>query len=225
MISTSLHVAANGIVSFFLWLRSSLPCTGEGSDNPLQCSCLENPKDGGAWWAAVYGVAQSRPWLKRLSSSRSSSIPLCMYTTSFKNCFGHILRHGRLPPPGIKPMPSAVEAQSLNHWPWSSIWRWIRWSPSEHPSPMATVEHPDGGAWLATLKGITKSHIWSSKFTSPESGCLIPPSARSSDSMFHLIRVKTGLAIHNHRALSHDVLASQTGQCLWTMSSQFFMQL
>ena len=39
--------------------------------NPLQCSCLENPKDGGAWWAAVYGVAQSRTRLKRLSSSSS----------------------------------------------------------------------------------------------------------------------------------------------------------
>ena len=47
----------------------SLSCTGEGNGNPLQCSCLENPKDGGAWWAAVYGVAQSRPRLKRLSSS------------------------------------------------------------------------------------------------------------------------------------------------------------
>ena len=41
--------------------------------NPLQCSCLENPRDGGTWWAAVYGVAQSRTWLKRLSSSSSSS--------------------------------------------------------------------------------------------------------------------------------------------------------
>ena len=41
--------------------------------NPLQCSCLENPRDGGAWWAAVYGVAQSWTWLKRLSSSSSSS--------------------------------------------------------------------------------------------------------------------------------------------------------
>ena len=39
---------------------------------PLQCSCPENPRDGGAWWAAVYGVAQSRTWLKRLSSSSSS---------------------------------------------------------------------------------------------------------------------------------------------------------
>ena len=47
----------------------SLSCTGEGNGNPLQCSCLENPRDGGAWWSAVYGVTQSRTRLKRLSSS------------------------------------------------------------------------------------------------------------------------------------------------------------
>ena len=41
--------------------------TGEGNGNPLQYSCLENPRDDGAWWAAVYGVAQSRTRLKRLS--------------------------------------------------------------------------------------------------------------------------------------------------------------
>ena len=45
--------------------------TQEGNGNPLQCSCLENPKDGGAWWAAVYGVAQSWTRLKRLRSSSS----------------------------------------------------------------------------------------------------------------------------------------------------------
>ena len=50
-----------------------LSCIGEGNGNPLQCSCLENPRDGGAWWAAVYGVAQSRTRLKRLSSSSSDS--------------------------------------------------------------------------------------------------------------------------------------------------------
>ena len=44
---------------------------GEGNGNPLQCSCLENPRDGGAWWATIYGVAQSRTRLKRLSSSSS----------------------------------------------------------------------------------------------------------------------------------------------------------
>ena len=51
----------------------SLSCIGEGNGNPLQCSCLENPGDGGAWWAAVYGVAHSRTRLKRLSTSSSSS--------------------------------------------------------------------------------------------------------------------------------------------------------
>ena len=51
-------------------------CIGEGNGNPLQCSCLENPRDGGAWWAAVYGVAQSRTRLKRLSSSSSSPSPI-----------------------------------------------------------------------------------------------------------------------------------------------------
>ena len=46
----------------------SLSCNGEGNGNPLQCSCLENPWDRGAWWAAVYGVTQSRTRLKQLSS-------------------------------------------------------------------------------------------------------------------------------------------------------------
>ena len=56
-----------------LHFHFSLPCVGEGNGNPHQCSCLENPGDGGAWWAAVSGVAQSRIRLKRLSSSSSSS--------------------------------------------------------------------------------------------------------------------------------------------------------
>ena len=56
-----------------LHFRFSLSCIGEGNGNPLQCSCLENPRDGEAWWAAVSGVAQSRTRLKRLSSSSSSS--------------------------------------------------------------------------------------------------------------------------------------------------------
>ena len=52
-----------------LHFHFSLSCIGEGNGNPLQCSHLENPRDGGAWWAAVSGVAQSRTWLKWLSSS------------------------------------------------------------------------------------------------------------------------------------------------------------
>ena len=49
----------------------SLSCIGEGNGNPLQYSCLKNPRDRGAWWAAVYGIAQSRTRLTRLSSSSS----------------------------------------------------------------------------------------------------------------------------------------------------------
>ena len=55
------------------WLHFSLSCIGEGNGNPLQCSCLENARDGGASWAAIYGVAQSRTRLKQLSSSSSST--------------------------------------------------------------------------------------------------------------------------------------------------------
>ena len=65
---------------------TSLSRTGEGNGNPLQCSCLENPRDGGPWWAAVYGVAQSRTRLKRLSSSSMQA---------------HGLQHPRLPCPSL----------------------------------------------------------------------------------------------------------------------------
>ena len=61
----SLRVAHN-------WV-TSLSYIGEENGNPLQCSCLENPRDGGAWWAAIYGVAKSWTRLKQLSSSSSSS--------------------------------------------------------------------------------------------------------------------------------------------------------
>ena len=57
-----------------LHFHFSLSCTGEGNGNPLQCSCLENPRDGEAWRAAIYGVAQSWTRLKRLSSSSTSSM-------------------------------------------------------------------------------------------------------------------------------------------------------
>ena len=66
----SLRVRHNWVTSLSLFLS----CIREGNGNPLQRSCLENPRDGGAWWAAVYGVAQSQTRLKRLSSSYSCSI-------------------------------------------------------------------------------------------------------------------------------------------------------
>ena len=76
-----------------LHFHFSLSCIGEGNGNPLQCSCLENPRDGGAWWAAIYGVAWSWTWLKRLSSSSSSrrrrpytSIDAWKIMVGLKNC-------------------------------------------------------------------------------------------------------------------------------------------
>ena len=56
----------------------SLSCIGEGNDSPLQCSCLENPRDRGAWWATVYGVARSRTRLKRLSNSSIVALQCCV---------------------------------------------------------------------------------------------------------------------------------------------------
>ena len=56
----------------WLHFHFSPSCIGEGNGNPLQCSCLENLRDGRAWWAAVCGVAQSQTRLKQLSSSSSS---------------------------------------------------------------------------------------------------------------------------------------------------------
>ena len=68
----AVHGVAKSLTAERLHFHFSLSCIGEGNGNPLQYSCLENPRDGGAWWAAVYGVAQSRTRLKRLSSSSSN---------------------------------------------------------------------------------------------------------------------------------------------------------
>ena len=89
----------------------SLSCIGEGDGNPLQCSCLENPRDRGSWWAAVYGVAQSGTRLKRLSSSSSSNYSVIPrnYLMSFvfvqsHNCLQQYeLQHTRLPYPSPSP--------------------------------------------------------------------------------------------------------------------------
>ena len=86
-----------------LHFHFTLSCTGEGNENPLQCSCLENPRDRGAWWAAVYGVAQSWTRLKRLSNSSSSiSESVYIYASqrtqpplhlqSSQGCFGFLMK-------------------------------------------------------------------------------------------------------------------------------------
>ena len=75
----------------------SLSYIGEGNGNPLQCSCLENPRDGRAWWAAVYGVAQSRTRLKQLSSSSSSRTSSDGFSSISLSFLG-LLRHCSDPP-------------------------------------------------------------------------------------------------------------------------------
>ena len=71
-----------------LHFHFSLSCIGERNGNPLQCSCLENPRDGGALWAAVYGVTQGRTRLKRLSCS--------IHTHTHTQNWGNLSKIGRL---------------------------------------------------------------------------------------------------------------------------------
>ena len=119
-----------------LHFHFSLSCLGEGNGNPLQCSCLENPRDGEAWRAAIYGVAQSQTRLKRLSGGSSSlSLLQGIFPTQWSNLgFPHYrwilyqLSHqgsprilewvaypfsSRSSDPGIEPGSPALQADSL----------------------------------------------------------------------------------------------------------------
>jgi len=75
---------------------TSLSCIGEGNGSPLQCSCLENPRGGGAWWAAIYGVAQSQTWLKWLSSSIHMSYFKSWKMMPWKCCTQYASKFGKL---------------------------------------------------------------------------------------------------------------------------------
>ena len=119
----------------------SLSCIGEGNGNPLQCSCLENPRDGGAWWATVYGVAQSRTRLKRLSSSSSSGLFCGVW--------------------------ASLVAQMMKNLPTVRV-RKIPWRRQWHPTPLqhSCLENPmDRGAWWAAVLGVAKSRTRLSDFT------------------------------------------------------------
>ena len=115
----------------------SLSCIGEGNGNPIQCLCLENPRDGGAWWAAVCGVAQSRTRLKRLSSISSST------------------EHGFPGGSVVKNLPAnAVDARDgFDPWVGKIPWR-KEWKLTSVSLPGKTM---DTGAWQATAQGVTRS--------------------------------------------------------------------
>ena len=125
----------------WLHFHFSVSCIGEGNGNPLQCSCLENPRDGGAWWAAVYGVTQSWTQLKRLNSSSS--------------------KHTRGFPDGSAGKESTCNARDTGD---------VGLIPRSGRSPggghgnllqYSCLENPmDSGTWWATVQWIAKNQTW-----------------------------------------------------------------
>ena len=85
------------------WLQFhfSLSCLGEGTGNPLQCSCLENPRDGGAWWAAVYGVTQSRTRMKWLCSSIAINVSIFIKIRFWESCCINKITQGQIGNPRV----------------------------------------------------------------------------------------------------------------------------
>ena len=132
-----------------LHFHFSLSYIGEGNGSPLQCSCLENPRDGGAWWAAVYGVAQSQTWLKRLRSSSSSSS--MRYTASL---VAQLVKKSacNAGDPDLIP--------GLGRFPGEG---------NGNPLQCSCLENPkDGGIWWAVVYGVAQSRTqlkWLSNIT------------------------------------------------------------
>ena len=128
------------------WLHFpfSFSCIGEGNGNPLQYFCLENPRDGGAWWAAVYGVAQTWTWLKRFSSSS-------VLQKDFPG--GSAMKN---PPAnaGVTGDVSSTPGLGRSHRGGNSS-----------PLQYSCLGNPmDGGAWWAAVHGVSKSwHNWMTK--------------------------------------------------------------
>ena len=133
-----------------LHFHFSLSCIGEENGTPLQCSCLENPRDGGAWWAAVYGVAQSQTRLKRLSSSSSSSVYFS----------GVVIRVSQVMLVVKKSPASAGDARD-----WDSILGSARSPGRGHGNPLqcSCLENPmDRGVWWPQSIGSQRvGHNWS----------------------------------------------------------------
>ena len=103
----------------------SLSCIGEGNGNPLQCSCLENPRDRRAWWTAFYGVAHSRTRLKQLSSSSSN----INWFNHFRIVFGHLYEAKHIPPydPAILLTDTYTDKHTYTYMQKAWVYMSIRW--------------------------------------------------------------------------------------------------
>ena len=132
----------------------SLSCIGEGNGSQLQCSCLENPRDSGAWWAAVYGVSQSQTWLKWLSRSSSMSIESMMPSSHL------ILCHLLLLLPSIFPSIKVFSNESVFHIRWPKYWSFrFSISPSgDHPGLIFRMDWLDLLAVQGALKSLLQHH-------------------------------------------------------------------
>ena len=109
----------------------SLSCVGEGNGNPLQYSCLEDPRDRGAWWAAVYGVAQSRTRLKLLSSSSSSRKKyMGSLKGKYRNAHISFLQNS----PSLKITQASITGQWIHYgnWLYGTLW-YILWASQVAP--------------------------------------------------------------------------------------------
>ena len=130
-------------------------CLGEGNGNPLQCSCLENPMDGGAWWAMVHGVTKSWTQLSNwttLVAQRLKRLPALFWD------LGSI--------PGLKRSPG--EGNS-------------------NPLQCSCLENPmDGGAWWATVHGVTKSWTQLSDFSFTFRGSVSVPQTADEQLLLYL---------------------------------------
>ena len=148
-----------------MWLhfRFSLSCIGEGNGNPLQCSCLENPGDGGAWWAAVYGVAQSRTQLKwqhymkmGFLSSSASRESACIARDPKSIPRSEISPRKGIGYPLQYPWAS-LEAQKMGKIPWRRAWQP---TPVFLPGESPWTEEPGG---LQTMGSQRVGHDWLTK--------------------------------------------------------------
>ena len=142
-----------------LHFHFSLSCIGKGNGNPLQCSCLENPRDGGAWWAAVYGVTQSWTRLKWLSSSRSMTSntehPSVQFSSVTQSC-STLCDPMDCSTPGLPVHHQLPEfTQTHVHWVGDAI---QPSHPLSSPSPpvLNLSQHQGLFKWVSSLHQVTK---------------------------------------------------------------------